>query len=112
MIHNDGNILDILEDLVELADILNVQDLCNGIENLAKTIKGSVCIQLDVDSAKITPNGTRKEIFELIEEEVKVLGKKEGGLELSYTVYPSTGIEQVAYICEAFRKYSTYWSEK
>lgn len=113
MIHSDGYILDILDDLIEVGmDIINPQDLCNGIENLARVLKGRVCIRLDLDRSKITPRGTRSEIFELIEEEVKTLGAKEGGLEFIYGVYPPTGPEQVAYVCEAFRKYRTYWHDK
>jgi len=112
-IHSDGYILDILDDLIEVGmDIINPQDLCNGIDNLAKALKGKVCIRLDLDRVKITPHGTRNEIFELIEEEVKMLGSKEGGLEFIYDVYPPTAPDQVAYVCEAFQKYRTYWYDK
>ncbi|HOP09983.1 MAG TPA: uroporphyrinogen decarboxylase family protein [Oscillospiraceae bacterium] len=105
-IHSDGYILPILDDLIEIGmDIINPQDLCNGIGNLAKALKGKVCIRLDLDRVKITSHGTRAEIFELIEEEVKVLGSEKGGLEFIYGVYPPTGPDQVAYICEAFQKY-------
>lgn len=112
-IHSDGYILPILDDLISISmDIINPQDLCNGIRNLEKALKGRVCIRLDLDRSKITPRGTRNEISELIEEEVKVLGSREGGLEFIYGVYPPTGPDQVAYVCEAFRKYRTYWYEK
>lgn len=112
-IHSDGYIIDILEDLINVGmDIINPQDLCNGIDNLARILKGKVCIRLDLDRVRITPNGTRKQISELIEEEVKVLGSKEGGLEIIYGVYPPTSPDQVAYVCEAFRKYGTYWYDK
>lgn len=112
-IHSDGYILPILDDLIEVGmDIINPQDLCNGIYNLEKALKGRACIRLDLDRVKITPRGTRAEIFELIEEEVKVLGSEKGGLEFIYGVYPPTGPEQVSYVCEAFRKYRTYWYDK
>lgn len=109
-IHSDGYILDILDDLIEVGmDIINPQDLCNGIDNLRRILKGRVCIKLDLDRVKITPHGTRNEIFNLIEEEIKVLGSREGGLEFIYGVYPPTGPDQVAYVCEAFDKYKDYW---
>lgn len=112
-IHSDGYILPIIEDLIEIGmDIINPQDLCNGIDNLARALKGRACIKLDLDRVRITPRGTRKEIFELIEEEVKVLGSREGGLTFIYGVYPPTGPDQVAYVCEAFEKYRTYWRNK
>jgi hypothetical protein len=91
-IHSDGYILDILDDLIEVGmDIINPQDLCNGVDNLARALKGRVCIRLDLDRVKITPHGTRSEIFELIEHEVKTLGSWEGGLEFIYGIYPPTG---------------------
>lgn len=112
-IHSDGYILDIIDDLVEIGmDIINPQDLCNGIDNLARTLKGKACIKLDIDRVRITPNGTRAEIFELIEEEVKTLGSKKGGLEFIYGVYPPTTPENVSYVCEALMKYRTYWWDK
>lgn len=112
-IHSDGYILDILDDLIDVGmDVINPQDLCNGIDNLARTLKGKVCIRLDIDRVKITPNGSRTEIFELIEEEVKTLGSKEGGLEFIYGVYPPTSPEKVSYVCEALEKYRTYWWAK
>ncbi|MDD4593189.1 MAG: uroporphyrinogen decarboxylase family protein, partial [Parabacteroides sp.] len=112
-IHSDGYILDILDDLIDIGiDIINPQDLCNGIDNLARILKGRVCIKLDIDRVKVTPNGTRNEIFELIEEEVKALGSKNGGLEFIYGVYPPTPPDNVAYVCEALRKYRTYWWDK
>ncbi len=112
-IHSDGYILPIIDDLIEVGmDIINPQDLCNGIYNLEKALKGKACIRLDLDRVKITPRGTRAEIFELIEEEVKVLGSEKGGLEFVYGVYPPTGPEQVSYVCEAFRKYRTYWHDR
>lgn len=112
-IHSDGYIVDILEDLIEVGmDIINPQDLCNGIDNLARILKGKVCIRLDLDRVRITPSGTRKQIMELIEEEVKVLGSKAGGLEFIFGVYPPTSPDQVSYVCEAFKKYQTYWHDK
>ncbi|MGI6570149.1 MAG: uroporphyrinogen decarboxylase family protein [Caldicoprobacterales bacterium] len=111
--HSDGYILDILDDLLDLRlDVINPQDLCNGIDNLAKALKGKACIRLDIDRSKITPYGTRAEIFELIEKEVKVLGSKHGGLEFIYGVYPPTTPDRVNYVCEALDKYRTYWWDK
>jgi len=112
-IHSDGYILDIIDDLIDVGmDIINPQDLCNGINNLASALKGKACIRLDLDRVRITPHGTRAEIFELIEEEVKTLGSKNGGLEFIYGVYPPTPPQNVVYVCEALKKYRTYWWDK
>lgn len=111
-IHSDGYIVDIIEDLLEVGmDIINPQDLCNGIDNIRRTMKGKACIRLDIDRVKITPYGTRNEIFELIEEEVKVLGSPQGGLEFVYGVYPPVTPDRLNYLCEALEKYRRYWWE-
>jgi len=110
--HSDGYTIDILEDLIETGvDIVNPQDLCNGIDNLARYIKGKACIRLDIDRQKIIPYGTRKEIHELIEEEVRKLGSPRGGLEFIAGIYPPTPPENVDALCEALRKYRRYWWE-
>lgn len=111
-IHSDGYILDIIDDLLDVGmDIINPQDLCNGIANLKRELKGKACIRLDIDRVKITPYGTRNEIFELIEEEVKELGSKNGGLEFIYGVYPPVNPDRLTYLCEALEKYRRYWWE-
>lgn len=108
--HSDGYTLDILEDLVAAGvGIVNPQDLCNGIDNLARTIKGKACIRLDIDRQRIIPFGTRQEIHDHIEEAVRKLGDPRGGLELVCGIYPPTPPENVDALCEAFRKFRTYW---
>jgi uroporphyrinogen decarboxylase len=109
-LHSDGCTLDILEDQIAAGvDIVNPQDLCNGIDNLAKRIKGKACIQLDIDRQKILPYGARREIHELIEEEVRKLGDPRGGLEFIAGIYPPTPPENVDALCEALEKFRTYW---
>lgn len=111
-IHSDGYIMDIIDDLIDVGmNVINPQDLCNGIDNLKRELKGRACINLDIDRVKITPFGTRNEIFELIEEEVKVLGSPQGGLEFVYGVYPPMTPDRLSYLCEALKKYQRYWWE-
>ncbi|MCD6378092.1 MAG: hypothetical protein J7L99_04485, partial [Planctomycetes bacterium] len=86
-----------------------IQDLVNGIDEIAKNVKGRFCIELDVDRQKIVPTGNRREIHNLIEEEVRKLGDPSGGLSLIVGIYPPTPPEAVDALCEAFRKFRTYW---
>lgn len=110
ILHSDGKTLDILEEQVAAGiDIVNPQDLCNGIDNLARCIKGKACIRLDIDRQTILPYGSRKDIHELIEEEVRKLGDLSGGLEFIAGIYPPTPPENVDALCEALEKYRTYW---
>jgi len=43
-------------------DILNLQDMVNGIGWIKENLKGKVCIDLDIDRQRITPYGTEKEV--------------------------------------------------
>lgn len=110
--HSDGRTLDILIDQIEAGvDMVNPQDLCNGIDNLARYIKGRACINLDIDRQTIVPYGTRQEIFDLIEEEVRKLGDPSGGLMFICGIYPPTPPANVDALCCALEKYMTYWWE-
>ncbi len=109
-LHSDGYIMDIMDELlVAGVDIINPQDLCNGIDNLAREVKGRACIRLDIDRQKIVPFGTRAEIRDLIEEEVRKLGSPQGGLEMVAGIYPPTPAENVDALCDALEEFRTYW---
>jgi len=109
-LHSDGYIMELMDEFIEAGvDIVNPQDLCNGIDDLAREVKGRMCIRLDVDRQKIVPFGTRKDIHDLIEEEVRKLGSPRGGLEMLIGIYPPTPPENVDAVCEAFEKFRTYW---
>ncbi|MBM3498931.1 MAG: hypothetical protein FJX74_09700 [Armatimonadetes bacterium] len=109
-LHSDGYIMDIMDELlVAGVDIINPQDLCNGIDDLAREVKGRACIRLDIDRQSIVPFGTRSEIRGLIEEEVRKLGSPEGGLEMIAGIYPPTPAENVDALCEALGEFRTYW---
>lgn len=111
-LHTDGYIMDIVEDIVECGvTILNPQDLVNGVDNLAATVKGRICISLDIDRQKIVPYGTRQEIDALVEEGVRKLGSPQGGLMLVCGIYPPTPPENVDAVCCAIEKWRTYWWE-
>ena len=111
-LHSDGYILDIVDDILECGvTIINPQDLLHGISNLAAELKGRVCISLDVDRQSIVPFGTRQEIHDLIEEEVRTLGSPQGGLMFICGIYPPTPPENVDAVCCAFEKFRSFWWE-
>lgn len=108
--HSDGYIMELIDELIDCGvTIINPQDLCNGIDNLAREVKGRVCIRLDVDRQTIMPFGTRKEIRDLIEEEVRKLGSPEGGLEFIAGIYPPTPPENIDALLCALEEFRTYW---
>lgn len=109
-LHSDGHVLELIDELEQAGvQIINIQDLVNGIDEIAKNVKGRFCIELDVDRQKIVPTGNRREIHNLVEQEVRKLGDPSGGLNLIVGIYPPTPPEAVDALCEAFRKFRTYW---
>lgn len=111
-LHSDGNIMPLMDEFKAAGvDIINPQDLCNGVDNLAREIKGRFCICLDIDRQSVLPFGTRQEIRDLIEYEVRTLGAREGGLEMICGIYPPTPAENVDALLEAMRDIRTYWWE-
>lgn len=111
-LHSDGRTLDILEEQVRVGvDIVNPQDLCNGIDNIARVIKGKACICLDIDRQTIIPYGSPKDIEDLIREEVMKLGSSSGGLEFIAGIYPPTPPQNIEALCKALLKYRRYWWE-
>ncbi len=110
--HSDGYVMDIIDQLLEVGmSICNIQDLVNGVENIRDTLKGRVCVDLDVDRQSIVPYGTPREIDELIEYEVRTLGSERGGLMLTCGIYPPTPPENVDAVLTAMEKYERYWWE-
>jgi hypothetical protein len=109
-LHSDGKTLDILEDQIEAGvDVVNPQDLCNGIDNLRDRIKGKACIRLDIDRQAVIPYGTPRDIDDLIHEEVEKLGSPAGGLMFICGVYPPTPTENVDALATALEKYAHMW---
>jgi len=109
-LHSDGRVLELVDCFLESGvNIVNPQDLVNGIDNLAREVKGRCCIRLDIDRQKIIPFGTRKEIRELIEEEVRKLGSPQGGLSLIAGIYPPTTPQNVDALCCALEEFRTFW---
>lgn len=105
--HSDGDIRTLAADIIEGGcQVLNLQDLVNGIDWIAENLKGKVCIELDVDRQNITFGGTPQEIDALIREEVEKLSSPEGGLMMIYGLYPGTSLENAEAVASALEKYA------
>ncbi len=112
-LHTDGWVVDIMEDLMECGlSMLNPQDVVNGIDNIARILKGKICIDLDIDRQNITYFGTPEDVDQHILNCVKKLGSKNGGLFMQFGAYPGTPVENIAAVIEAFEKYHDYWIKK
>lgn len=109
--HSDGDIRALVDDLIEGGvEVINLQDLVNGIDWIADTFAGKTCIDLDIDRQCVTAKGAPKQIDDLIREEVEKLGSKAGGLMMIYGLYPGVPLENIQALMDAMEKYATYYS--
>jgi uroporphyrinogen decarboxylase len=109
--HSDGDIRLLVEDLLDVGfDVLNLQDLVNGIDWIRKNLSGKVCIDLDIDRQKITYAGTPQRIDALIREEVEKLGSKQGGLMMIYGLYPGVPLDNARALMDAMERYMGYYA--
>ena len=110
-LHSDGDIRELVNDLISSGvDVLNLQDLVNGIDWIASNLKGRICIDIDIDRQQITSFGSPGQIDNLIRKEVEILGSSEGGLMMIYGLYPGVPLENIRATMDAMERYATYYS--
>ncbi|MFH1476234.1 MAG: uroporphyrinogen decarboxylase family protein [Verrucomicrobiota bacterium] len=110
-VHSDGDLRALMDDLLDCpVDVINLQDLVNGVDWIAEHLAGKICIDLDIDRQHVTVRGTPTEIDALIRREVETIGSKQGGLMMLYGLYPGVPLQNVRAIMDAMEKYSTYYS--
>ena len=109
--HSDGDIRSLADDIVEGGvEVLNLQDLVNGVDWIGEKFRGKLCIDLDIDRQKVTVFGTPADVDALIREEVEKLSSPAGGLMLIYGWYAGTPPENVRALMDALEKYMFYWA--
>ena len=109
--HSDGDIRSLVDDIIDSGvEVINLQDLVNGIDWIADKFRGKICVDLDIDRQKITPHGTPGQIDALIYEEVSKISTKEGGLTMIYGLYPGVPLENIKALMDAMEKYAFYHS--
>ena len=109
--HSDGDIRDLVDDIIDGGvEVINLQDLVNGIDWIAEKFAGKVCVDLDIDRQAITPNGTPGEIDALIREEVEKIGSSKGGMMMIYGLYPGVPLANVEALMDAMERYAGYYS--
>lgn len=76
--HSDGNILQILPDLIEIGvDAINCQIFCMGLENLAP-FAGKICFWGEMDRQHLLPYATPDEIEAAVRQVYKTLWRDGG----------------------------------
>jgi len=109
--HSDGDIRDLIDDLIDGGvDIINLQDLVNGVDYISRRLAGKTCVEIDIDRQNITVFGTPDDIDKHIRYVVESIGRREGGLMMIYGWYPGTPIKNAAAVIDAMEKYSSYFN--
>jgi hypothetical protein len=109
--HSDGDIRSLVDDLIDGGvEVINLQDLVNGIDWIKEKFAGRTCVELDIDRQNITARGTPEQIDRLIREEVGKLGSRQGGLMMVYGLYPGAPVENIKALMDAMEKYAGYYS--
>lgn len=107
--HSDGHLHALLDDILASGvEVMNLQDLVNGIDWIHDNLAGKVCIELDLDRQFVTPNGTPAQIDALVREEVEKLSTPEGGLMMIYGLYPGLPYENIKAVMDAMERYAFY----
>lgn len=109
--HSDGDIRELALDIVDAGvQVLNLQDLVNGIDWIREHLKGRICIDLDLDRQNITRFGTPDQIDPHVREAVEKLGSVRGGLMLRHGLHPGIPLENVKALMDAMEKYAAHYS--
>lgn len=109
--HSDGDVRALADQLLGAGvDVLNVQDLVNGLDWIETELKGQVCIDLDLDRQSITRFGTPEQIDAHVRECVERLGSRGGGLMLTYGLHRGVPLDNLAALMDAMERYAGHWS--
>ena len=108
--HSDGDIRSLVDDIIEGGvDIINLQDLVNGVDWIGQKFRGKTCVDLDIDRQKITPFGTPAEIDAHVRHCIETVGCKAGGLMMIYGLYPGVPLENVKALMDAMTRYADFY---
>jgi len=106
--HTDGMIYEIIPDLIECGvNMLNPQFRANGLDNLVRTCKGKVAINLDLDR-QLFPFATPSQLDDHVRECIAALYLPEGGLAINIELNYDVPLQNAAALFDAARKYKTY----
>ena len=109
--HSDGDIRTLVDDLIDGGvEVINLQDLVNGIDWIQQRLAGRTCIDLDVDRQSVTRFGAPAQVDALIREAVQKLGSREGGLMMTHGLCPGPPLENVKALMDAMERYATYYA--
>ena len=81
MVHSDGHIFDVYEDLIEIGvDAINSQLFCMDIEEIGRRFKGRICFWGEIDRQHILPFGTVADARSAVRRVAEALYDGNGGV--------------------------------
>lgn len=108
--HSDGDIRALADDIMAGGvDVINLQDLVNGVDWIGGRFRGKTCVDLDIDRQRITPFGSPADIDAHIRSCIETIGCPEGGLMMIYGLYPGVPLENVKALMDAMTRYADFY---
>jgi len=87
-LHSDGNVQDIVPDLVEIGfDTLNLQVWCMNAEKLGHDFAGKICFRGELDRQYVLPKGTPEDVRDHVRHAREIFATPQGG----YIYYGQVG---------------------
>lgn len=103
--HSDGNIVQILPDLLELGvDVLNCQASVIGLDKL-KPYAGKVCFRTDIDRQHVLPYVSPAEVKRHIHQLFETIGTPEGGIIACGEIIEDVPLANIEAMYEAFLEF-------
>ena len=103
--HSDGNIIEIIPDLIELGvDVLNCQTSVMDMNKL-ETFTGTIAFRTDIDRQKVLPFVSPGEVKDYIFRLFHQLGTEDGGIVACGEISEDVPLENIKAMYEAFTEF-------
>ncbi len=109
--HSDGNIWQILDDLVEIGfdGIHPIQPQCMDIGQVKKYLKGKACIIGNIDCEELLPFGSALEVKQIVKKTIEIAAPGGGYIiSSSNSIHPGVKPENFIAMIEAVHEYGWY----
>jgi uroporphyrinogen decarboxylase len=103
--HSDGNISEIIPDLVELGiDVINCQTSVID-KAVIRQFVGKICFRTDLDRQGVLPNASPQEVKDHVNELFHAIGTPDGGIIANGEIGPDMPLENIDAMYEAFLEF-------
>jgi len=110
--HSDGNIWQILDDLIEIGfdGIHPIQPQCMDIGKVKEYLKDKACIMGNIDCQELLPNGSPDEVESVVKKTMEIASPGGGYIiSSSNSIHPGVKPENYIAMVKAVHKYGMYY---